>query len=78
MLDQLSMRLLEAAPTITEEAVVGRLQVLASFSASVKKAVNKSGKMPVAGCKVRLECRTAALPLYGLSAQQPRCVMPAA
>lgn len=53
MLDQLSVRLLEAAPTVTEEVTVGRLQVLASFSASVKKSVNKSGKMPIAGCKVR-------------------------
>lgn len=46
------MKLVEAAPKIQEEVVVGKLDVLAIFSATVKKRVNKSGKMAVAGCKV--------------------------
>jgi translation initiation factor IF-2 len=53
LLDDLSMRLVEAAPTVKEEALAGRAEVLALFSASVKKSVNKSGKMVVAGCKAR-------------------------
>ena len=47
------MKLVEAAPAIEEEVVTGSLSVLALFDASVRKEVNKSGKMPVAGCKVR-------------------------
>jgi hypothetical protein len=54
ILDELSMKLVDAAPTIKEEEVVGRLEVLAQFEASVKKSESSSGKVAVAGCKVRL------------------------
>ena len=53
LLDDLSMRLVDAAPVIEEEVVAGSLQVLALFSATVKKSVNAAGKQAVAGCKVR-------------------------
>jgi translation initiation factor IF-2 len=52
LLDELSMKLVQAAPKVQEEIVVGKLDVLATFHASVKKSVHKAGKIPVAGCKV--------------------------
>ena len=60
LLDELSLKLVEATPTVQEEIVTGRLDVLARFSASVKKSVNKAGKMAVAGCKVRCSHRLCA------------------
>lgn len=46
------MRLVEAAPIVEEEVVAGHLDVLALFSATVKKSVSPTGKQAIAGCKV--------------------------
>jgi hypothetical protein len=63
------MRLADAAPVIVEEVTCGKLKVLALYSATVKKNVNPSGKIAVAGCKVWVTLPSATPPaLHGCSA----------
>ena len=52
LLDVLSAKLLDSAPVIEEESVVGKVDIVATFEASVKKSISSTGKVPVAGCKV--------------------------
>lgn len=52
LLDSLSGMLVDAAPAVQEEVVTGEVEILATFSTSVKKAISTSRKVNIAGCKV--------------------------
>lgn len=62
ILDSLSGMLVDAAPTIQEEVVTGQVEVLAAFSASVRKAVSTNKKFGIAGCKARRRSYTGLMP----------------
>ena len=56
--------LVDAAPAIKEEVVTGEVEILATFSTSVRKAVSANKKAAIAGCKVfpaKCSCQYADL-----------------
>lgn len=68
LLDVLAGRLLMAAPVVEVEEVVGRVAILASFEASVKKSISASRKVLVAGCKVGAPPPPSLQPVCSLQA----------
>ena len=60
LLDTLSTRLVASAPKVEERVSTGELEVAATFHASVKKSISATGKVKIAGCKVRAHVLQAA------------------
>jgi hypothetical protein len=83
LLDSLSSKLVASAPKLEERVTAGEVEVAAMFHASVKKSVSSTGKVKIAGCKVRADTPyvnshyfvfgKARSPLFHIWATSTRC-----